>query len=450
MTNNPQRLLCLVEDDEIMGESLCDRFELEGFSCDWHKTASSAMASIGKKDYAVAVSDIGLPDITGDDMYTRLVREGTPCPPFIFITGFGSIDTAVTLLKNGAADYITKPFDLDLLMEKIRALATFDGDVPTDFPKLGISPAMLRIAEMLPRLAQRATTIRITGESGVGKEKVALELHRCDQSAADKPFIAVNCGAITESLMEAELFGYEKGAFTGAARAKKGVFEQADGGTLFLDEIGEMPLAMQVRLLRVIQERYIIRVGGETQIPVNLRLVCATHRDLKQMVEQGTFREDLFYRINVIQLKIPPLRERKEDILWCADLFLDHYAAQHKITRKTLLPTTETALLDYPWPGNVRELKHAIERAYILYGEDALSTEHLFDDGALTPPAGAPIAPNTDLNHYLHECERRYIVNALNQHQRHISNTAAALGISRKNLWEKMRKLDISTELREG
>ena len=444
-----QPRLCLVEDDEIMGESLCDRFELEGFACDWHKTASSAMASIGKKDYAVAISDIRLPDLAGDEMYARLIRDGAACPPFIFITGFGSIDTAVSLLKKGAADYVTKPFDLDLLMEKIRALAAFAGRAPDDIPALGISPAMRRIAEVLPRLAEHAATIRITGESGVGKEKVALELHRCDPRTADKPFIAVNCGAITESLMEAELFGHEKGAFTGAVRARKGVFEQADGGTLFLDEIGEMPLAMQVKLLRVIQERYIVRVGGEVQIPVQLRLVCATHRDLKQMVEQGAFREDLFYRVNVIQLKIPPLRERKEDILWFADLFLEHFAAQHRIKRKTLLPATEMAMLDYPWPGNVRELKHAIERAYILSGDDALSVEHLFEDASVGRHAVATIAPEVDLNHYLHECERRYIVNALDRHQRHMGNTAAALGISRKNLWEKMRKLEIPAEVKE-
>ncbi|HEY0844142.1 MAG TPA: sigma-54 dependent transcriptional regulator [Noviherbaspirillum sp.] len=440
--------LCLVEDDEIMGESLCDRFELEGFTYDWHKTAASAMASIGNTRYAVAVSDIRLPDLAGDEMYARLVREGAACPPFIFITGFGAIDTAVSLLKQGAADYVTKPFDLDLLIEKIRALAAISERLPSDIPMLGISPAMRRIAEVLPRLAQHAATIRITGESGVGKEKVALELHRCDPRMAGKPFIAVNCGAITESLMEAELFGHEKGAFTGAHRAKKGVFEQADGGTLFLDEIGEMPLAMQVKLLRAIQERHIVRVGGESPIPVQLRLICATHRDLKHMVEQGTFREDLYYRINVIQLKIPPLRERKEDVLWFADLFLQQYAAEHKIKRKTLLPPAEIALLDYPWPGNVRELKHAIERAYILHADETLAVEHLFDD-ATGQCSVSGMTADADLNRYLHECERRYIMNALVRHDGHMANTAAALGISRKNLWEKMRKLEIPAEGRE-
>lgn len=436
--------LCLVEDDAIMGESLCDRFELEGYACDWHRNAASALASLGKKRYAVAISDINLPDLSGDQMFMQAIGQAAPLPPFIFITGFGAIDTAVSLLKQGAADYITKPFDLDLLMQKIGAFCAFDHASAAAVSSLGMSAAMRHIAQTLPRLAQHASTILITGESGVGKEKLALELHRCSPMSQDKPFIAVNCGAITESLMEAELFGHEKGAFTGAIRARKGVFEQASGGTLFLDEIGEMPLAMQVKLLRAIQERHIVRVGGETLIPVELRLVCATHRDLKQMVEQGRFREDLFYRVNVIQLKMPPLRERREDILWFAELFLEHFAIQHKVKKKSLLPHTELALLDYPWPGNVRELKHAIERAYILSGNTELTVEDLLQDAS--PAQLTTLSMDADLNQYLHACERRYIANALNLHHRHMGRTAAALGISRKNLWEKIRKLDIQAD----
>lgn len=448
MNNTTKPSLCLIEDDEIMGESLLDRFELEGYAVDWQRTAQSALAAIGNGNFTAVVSDIRLPDGSGDEVFVRLLERGISLPPFLFITGHGSIDRAVALLKLGAADYITKPFDLDQLMDKIRALAVSEPPSRNIKPGLGLSAAMRRIADMLPRLALHASTILITGESGVGKEKVALDLHNSDPKAAGKPFVAVNCGAITESLMEAELFGYEKGAYTGAARAKKGLFEQADGGTLFLDEIGEMPLAMQVKLLRVIQERSIVRVGGETPIPVDLRLVCATHRNLKQMVEQGTFREDLFYRINVIQLRIPPLRERKEDILWFADLFLEQFAAQHGVKKKSLHPSAKLALLDYPWPGNVRELKHAIERAYILNNDETLKTEALFEDGLLPPSLTA--VSEADLNQYLQTCERRYIVNTLDRHQWHMGNTAAALGISRKNLWEKIRKLDIQAEERGG
>jgi DNA-binding NtrC family response regulator len=439
--------LCLVEDDEIMGESLCDRFDLDGFACDWHKTASSAMASLERTHYAAVVSDVRLPDLAGDEMFARLNAVKMPLPPFIFITAFGAIDTAVRLMKQGAADYITKPFDLDALMEKIRHQAAVTPPGLNEAPGLGQSPAMRRIAATLPRLARHASTVLITGESGAGKEMVALELHRGASGSGCDPFVAVNCGALTESLLEAELFGYEKGAFTGALRTKKGVFEQAHGGTLFLDEIGEMPLAMQVKLLRAIQERKIVRVGGEMPIAVNLRLICATHRDLKQMVEQGTFREDLFYRVNAIQLKIPPLRERKEDILWFAGLFLEQFAAQQGMRRKTIHPAAELALLDYPWPGNVRELKHVIERACILVPGDVLGADVLFEDGlsALAVPA-----PDADLSHYLQSCERRYIVNALNRHGWRMGDTALALGISRKNLWEKIKKLEIQAGLHEG
>jgi DNA-binding NtrC family response regulator len=432
--------LCLVEDDEIMGESLCDRFHLEGFACDWHKNAHEALASIEKHNYALVISDLRLPDMSGDEMFAQLLTTCAPLPPFIFITGFGTIDTAVHLLKHGAADFITKPFDLDALMVKIRQQVALSPLVDDAETCLGVSQAMRKIAGMLLRLAKHASTILITGESGVGKEKVAGKLHQQITGVTGQPFVAVNCGAITENLLEAELFGHEKGAFTGATRERKGFFEQANGGTLFLDEIGEMSLAMQVKLLRAIQDRTITRVGGEAPIPVNLRLICATHRDLKQMVEQGAFREDLFYRINVIQIRVPPLRERKDDILWLAGQFLEQCATEHGTRRKSLHPEAELALLDYPWPGNVRELKHAIERACILNPGPTLHAEALFEEGLIAAPAQL----GKDLSQFLQECERRYIINALNEHDWQMSNTAIALGISRKNLWEKIRKLEIN------
>jgi DNA-binding NtrC family response regulator len=438
--------LCLIEDDPIMGESLYDRFELEGFDCDWHRTGVSAMADLEKNKYAVAISDIRLPDIGGDELFTQLKQSGLPLPPFIFITGYGSIDTAVNLLKQGAADYISKPFDLDLLLEKVHSLSglVVTHEVAGHSDVLGISAEMRRIADMLPRLSKLAATILITGESGVGKEVVAKELHRSNPDAAKHPFIAVNCGAISESLMEAELFGYEKGAFTGAARTKKGVFEQAHGGMLFLDEIGDMPFPMQVKLLRVIQERSFVRVGGETQIPVDLHLVCATHCDLKKMVEQGTFREDLFYRINVIHLKIPSLHERKEDILWFADKFLSQFAAQHEEEKKSLSQDAEIAILDHNWPGNIRELQHLMERACILTAAPTLSASNLFEDDPLTE-LNLDVS-ETGLNKYLRTCERRHIINSLNLHQWQMSNTAVTLGISRKTLWDRIKKLGIRNE----
>ena len=431
-------LLCLVEDDAIMGESLCIRLELEGFAVDWHRTAEPVLTAIGRKPYAAVVSDIRLPDLSGDEMFLRLRQQHRTLPPFIFITGFGAIDRAVQLLKLGAADYITKPFDLDQLVEKIKALAHATPPL-VDGPRLGVSQAMRRIDEMLPQLARHAGTVLFAGESGVGKEYVAKALDRLARENERCLFVAVNCGAISESLFESELFGHEKGAFTGAVRARKGFFEQADCGTLFLDEISELPPPMQVKLLRAIQERRVVRVGGEAEIAVNLRLFCASNRELKERVEQGLFREDLFYRINVIQVKIPPLRERREDILWFARRFLDDFAAQHGGERHTLAPDAEQALLEYPWPGNIRELQHCIERACILAPQGALGGDAFFGTAGATPAAGG----TGTLSGYLHERERDYIGQVLARHGGHIARTAESLGISRKNLWEKMKKLGI-------
>ena len=442
MNNELHPVICLVEDDPIMGESLCDRFQLEGLAFDWHQTAAGAMAAIGSHPYALVISDIRLPDIEGGEMYLRLRATHRALPPFIFITGYGAIDRAVELLKAGAADYITKPFDLEQLIEKVKALTSAFAP-PAGGQKLGVSQAMRKIEDMLPRLAQHASTILISGESGVGKEHVAQALDRLARKSEKCPFIPVNCGAVTESLFEAELFGYEKGAFTGAARTKKGFFEQADCGTLFLDEISELPASMQVKLLRAIQERRIVRVGGETSIALDLRLYCATNRDLKEMVELSLFREDLFYRINVIQLRIPPLRERKEDILWFARIFLDEFSAKQDGGRRMLAPRAEQAFLEYPWPGNIRELRHAIERACIVSTDATFGPEAFFGDGLTT---WTPPAADGNLNAYLQECERNYIGQALLLQDGHMGHTAESLGISRKNLWEKMKKLGIAGE----
>lgn len=436
MTPPPPRI-CLIEDDEIMGESLADRFGLEGLNCDWCRTGALALEALRGQTYAMVISDIRLPDLTGDQLFEQLLREQRRLPPFIFITGHGDIDTAVRLLKEGAHDYITKPFDLDVLVEKIQALIA-----PDTAPGLGSlvqSPAMRQIEAMLRRLAASEASVLITGESGVGKERVAQALHQL--TGANRPFIAVNCGALTETLLEAELFGYEKGAFTGAARTKKGVFEQADGGTLFLDEIGDMPMAMQVRLLRALQERCIVRVGGETPIPVNIRLICATHQTLQERVASGAFREDLYYRINVVELRIPPLRERTEDILPIARNLLAGIAAGAGKPAPGLTPAAEHALKAYRWPGNIRELKNALERASLMSDSRTIAHDTLFDRPAPALSAQQDVAGS--LRDYLSECERDFIVRALETDHWQIQACADALGISRKNLWEKMRKLGI-------
>jgi DNA-binding NtrC family response regulator len=438
---NPQlNRICLIEDDEIMGESLSDRFGLEGFAHDWHRNGMDALAALRSQDYALVVSDVRLPDITGDVLFEHLIIEHQRPPPFIFITGHGEIDSAVQLLKKGARDYITKPFDLDALIEKICDIIL--PEAAAEMGGLGQSPAMRQIQTMLGRLASSAASVLITGESGVGKERVARTLH--DLTGQDKPFIAVNCGSLTESLLEAELFGYEKGAFTGAVRTKKGVFEQADGGTLFLDEIGDTPPAMQIRLLRALQERSIVRVGGETLIPVNIRLICATHQILQERVVGGTFREDLYYRINVVELRIPPLRERTEDIMPLARTLLAELAMVSDKAPPSFTAAAEHALKAYPWPGNIRELKNSLERAVLMCDGHLISHDILFERPAPALVGQQDLAGS--LRDYLSECERDFIVRALVAFQWQIQLCADSLGISRKNLWERMRRLGIDKE----
>jgi transcriptional regulator with PAS, ATPase and Fis domain len=262
---------------------------------------------------------------------------------------------------------------------------------------------------------------------------------------ANGRFVAVNCASIPESLMEAELFGHEKGAFTGAVKAKRGYFEQADGGTLFLDEIGEMPLSMQSKLLRIIQERKFARLGGEAQIASNFRLVCATHRDLKAMVDAGQFREDLYYRIHVIHLNIPPLRERPDDIRWFVRYFVSDFNRRHPEEARRLDPRTEQALMNYGWPGNVRELQHAVERACILSGGPLLGSEAFFG-GSLDGELASEKPESESLSEYLMGCERDYLTLILERHGGHMTHAAEALGITRKTLWEKLRRLGLKAK----
>jgi DNA-binding NtrC family response regulator len=441
MSPKPYRI-CLVDDDQFMGEALSERFEMEGFECDWFKTGRSALQALSRKRYSISICDIQLPDIDGEELYVELSSlKNVSLPPFVFITGYATVDRAVRLLKLGAHDYLTKPLDIHNLLKTIRETCAKSAPPSVGNHQLGISSAMRSIEAVLPRLAQNATSILITGESGVGKEWVARALHNELDPSGRSPFIAVNCGALTESLLEAELFGHVKGAYTGAVRDRKGVFELANGGMLFLDEIGEMSPTMQVKLLRAIQERQIVPVGGEVPIPVNITLVCATHRDMKNMVELGTFREDLYYRIHVVHLHVPPLRERKEDIPWLAERLLAAWGAE-KSDKRTLDAAAKRALLNYPWPGNIRELKHCLERACILSGNHVISPKELFGDEL--PSAPTDQTPGIEpLNEHLNHCERKHIESSLRSNNGRIIETASALGISRKSLWEKMKKLQI-------
>ena len=438
-------LLCVVEDDPIMGESLADRFRLEGFEVDWHTDGESAWSALQTRPYQAVISDIRLPDISGDDLFSRAVAAHASNPPFVFITAYASVDTAVSLLKRGAADYITKPFDIGALVEKIRLLTGAgipDQAMPAQ-SDLGVSEPMRRLAELVPRIAGRAKSILVTGESGVGKEILARFIHR-HAPGESLPFVAVNCGAVPETLLESEFFGHERGAFTGADRQKKGYFEQASGGTLFLDEIGDLPLLMQVKLLRALQERRITRVGGEHEVEANFRLICATNRDLMEQVRLGKFREDLYYRINILKLHVPALRDRPDDVLWLAHRFVRVIASRLGEPVKLFHPSAEARLATYGWPGNVRELQNRLERACIVCARNMLLSSDLFEeDGAESP---AITETDTPLDSYMAACEDAFLRAALMQHQGRISETAQAIGISRKSLWEKMRRHAIAAE----
>jgi DNA-binding NtrC family response regulator len=434
---NTRTRVCLVEDDALLGETLSERLRIEGLPFEWHRDMRSAQLALERRRFGVVLCDLRLPDGSGAQLFDVLPAPSRP--PFIFMTGFGTIDEAVGLLKAGAADFLTKPFDLEQLMTRVHAYCDV---APTDGGEraLGLSPQMRKIEALIERLAHSPEPVLVCGESGVGKEMVARRLHEAAHPQRSGEWVAVNCGAIPEGLIEAELFGYVRGAFTGASQAHRGFIEQANGGTLFLDEIGDMPLQMQVRLLRTIQDRRITRIGAESSTPVDFRLICATHRDLPALVRSGQFREDLYYRINVVTLQVPPLRERREDILWLAERMLDALSLDGKRPRLLLSLAAQQALFAHDWPGNVRELNHLLRRALALGAASMIDVDDLFAPPSEAAATEGSAAQEQSLSRHLEAMERLFLANALRTHHGAISETAARLGISRKTLWEKMRR----------
>ena len=435
--------ICVIEDDALLGETITDRLRIEGLPFDWHRTAESAQLGLARRRYSAALCDLRLPDGSGKEIFESLDQEERP--PFIFMTGFGTIDEAVSLLKSGAEDFVTKPFDLDALIQRLQRLVGVAERNETG-PVLGLSPSMRKIETLIQRLTESVEPVLISGESGVGKEVVSRLLH--EQSSAHRPgeWVAVNCAALPEGLIEAELFGYTRGAFTGAARAHKGLIEQANGGTLFLDEVGDMPLGMQGRLLRVLQERRVTRIGAESATPVDFRLVCATHRDLPAMVHAGQFREDLYYRINVIAIHIPPLRERREDILWLADKMLSELAGRQANSRRTLSLDAQQRLYAHPWPGNVRQLNHVLRRAIALGRDKTIGSADLFQEDSSSIPTSPPTSLASSLSDHLDRSERAYLVSVIQECDGAVGEAATRMGISRKTLWEKMKRHGIDRQ----
>lgn len=374
--------ILIVEDDDNMRSALTETVKRMGISVDTASDGGEGFDKVMKKRYDLIISDIRMPKIDGLKMYEMIKAAGINTP-VCFITAFGTVENAVRALKDGAFDFIIKPFPLEAIEEMIRRVFEISKNIvkpDVNKPKFIFkNKYMEELFNIAKDIAPTEATVLITGESGTGKEVIARFIH--ENSNRKGEYVAINCAAIPESLIESELFGYEKGAFTGAVNRKPGKFELADGGTLLLDEIGEVPLNLQAKLLRVLQEKEIERLGGTVKQKVNVRIIATTNRDLKDEVKKGTFREDLFYRLNVINIELPPLRKRKEDILSIANFFVRKYAEINHKPVKEFSKETEKALLSYSWPGNVRELEHTIERAVILSKDKMITPKDLFLHG---------------------------------------------------------------------
>jgi DNA-binding NtrC family response regulator len=434
----------VVEDDPVMGESLLQRLSLEGCRVDWWTTGREAIAGLRKLEHDLVICDIRLPDMDGGTLFRETVRAEN-APPFFFITAYGEIDQAVALMRAGASDYLTKPFAMDDFLDRVKALLGRKEPREASEATLGTSDAMRAVEHLLRRVAGLDSALLITGETGAGKEVCARFVHQISP-AAQQPFMAVNCAAIPDDLLESELFGHEKGAFTGAQARHLGYAERAKAGVLFLDEVGDMPLPLQAKLLRLLEDRTFYRVGGERPVRFEARLVCATNQDLEAAVRRGDFREDLFFRINVIPVAVPPLRERQVDSSLLLHRFVHDFAALMGREVEGVSALAEEAALAHDWPGNVRELRNRVERAV------ALARGAWIMPGDLFPELGREGAASemASLAEVKDAAERRQILRALQATEGQVMKAAELLGVSRTTLWEKMRRLKIETGTAAG
>ncbi len=438
--------ILVVDDEWAMQEALRDWLEEDGYEVGLASSGEEAIVQAKQKNWEVILLDLKMPGMDGLEALKRL-KEVNPEAEILMMTAYATVDTAVQAMKEGAFDYLVKPFDpdvvemqikkiiqhKDLILENLLLRKTLEEKFQYD-EIIGKSEAMQEIFSIISRVAPTDSTVLITGESGTGKELIAQAIHANSQRSY-MPFIAVSCGALPDTLLESELFGFEKGAFTGAAHAKRGRFEMADGGTLFLDEIGDISLKTQIGLLRVLQQKEISRLGSEQTTKVDVRILAATNRDLQQAIQEERFRKDLYYRLNVISIHIPPLRERKEDIPLLVDNFVRKFSAEMNKEEKKLGPSARKFLMDYNWPGNVRELENVIERALVI----GQSREILPDD---LPFSRSPLRP-TELPKSLKLMEEIHIERILKENDWNISKAARALEIDRQTLYNKMQKYQI-------
>ena len=440
-----QKVKILVVDDEaIVRESLGDWLKDADYQVFTAESGPEALKVIEKEKPVIMIADLVMPSMDGIELMKR-AKARQPGIEVIIITAYASIPTAITAMKEGAYDYIEKPFCPERAELLVKKLAEHQELIEENLSLrqrledryhfeniITKSPKMQRLIELIKVVGKSNATVLITGESGTGKELVARATHS-QSSRHNKPFVAVSCAALPESLLESELFGHEKGSFTGAYTQKKGKFEFANGGTLFLDEVGEMSANIQVHLLRVLEEKEFTRVGGNEPIRVDLRVISATNKDLRKAIEKQEFREDLYYRLNVVNIELPPLRERKEDIPLLAEHFLNKFAADNRKEVTGFSPDAMEFLLDYDWPGNVRELENAIERAVILVKDSLITVADL-------PQENLSLVRSASTGKNLKEVEKNHVLNVLRKTGGNYSEAARILGISRMTLYNKAKE----------
>ncbi len=461
--------LLIVDDEEAARYGVRRALETFGGEIAEAGSAEAARTLMRERDFDLLLLDVNLPGISGLEFLNQIQTESetnkTEPPLVVIITAHGSERLAVQAVKGGAHDYLAKPFELDDLRLVVKnALETIrlrrenrslrrriEIETSQRGALLGNSDAMQRVREMIDKVADTDATVLVRGESGTGKELVARELHERSSARNTGAFVAVNCAALPHELIESELFGHEKGAFTGAAARRKGKFEQANGGTLFLDEIGDMSANVQAKLLRALEERRIERLGGDESIPVDVRIVSATHRDLEAEIENGNFRADLFYRLRVVTIDIAPLRDRREDIPALASAFARQAAERHGMPERAIGRDGLRQLMDYNWPGNVRELKNVIERAAIMSEGDELNAIEINGQAKAALSSAADISMNggllvpytSDFRDDRREFERRYIARCLEEAGGNVTRAASVLGMHRQSLQHKLRELGL-------
>jgi len=439
----------VIDDEESMREGCRQALEEDGYKVQTAVNGNQGLEMARKESFDLIILDLRMPGIDGLNVLAQL-KEFDPDAVVLVITGYASIETAVDAMRRGAYDFLPKPFTPETLLAIMRrasdrrTLALENACLRRELDGLrkttgivGDSVAIKNVAELVRKVAPSDSTVLICGETGVGKELVARAMHKHSQRR-EKPFVVVDCGALAETLFESELFGHVKGAFTGATETKHGKFELADGGTIFLDEVANVGPSIQAKLLRVIQERQVIKVGSSQIVEIDVRIIAATNKDLQEEMKEGRFKEDLFYRLSVIPIHIPPLRQRREDIHLLAEHFLEKYSKRRKKNINGISAEALHALESQDWPGNVRELENAVERAVVMADGETIELADLLHYGL---PAGQP--PEPAAGGRLAEVERLEILRALRQFNGHKSRAASYLGINRKTLREKIRKYDI-------